>query len=117
MIQALEETFPSEIAMHILKFCRHPTAQMIKDAYIENHELVWIDDSDDEDNDTRVRDWTVRSFNFGKGRCIRLDNEYYNYEERLNNIKNKILDSESDSDYDSDSEYDLHPQVSDCYIS
>jgi hypothetical protein len=88
---------------------------MIKDAYIENHQLVWIDSDDDED-ENRVRDWSERSFNFGKGRCIRLDNESYNYEERLNNIKNKILDSESD--YESDCEYDLHPQVSsDCCVS
>jgi hypothetical protein len=120
MIQALEETFPSEIAMHILKFCRHPTAQMIKDAYIENNQLAWIDDSDDEEDDTRVRDWSERTFNFGKGRCIRLDNESYNYEERLIHIKylqelkDEIVDYGSDSDCES--EY-YRGDVSDYYAS
>ena len=33
MIQALEETFPSDVAMNILKFCRHPCAEIIKEAY------------------------------------------------------------------------------------
>ena len=33
MIKALEETFASDIAMNILKFCRHPCAEIIKEAY------------------------------------------------------------------------------------
>ena len=33
MIQALEETCPSDVAMNILKICRHPCAEIIKEAY------------------------------------------------------------------------------------
>ena len=40
MIQAIEETFPSEIAMKIFKFCRHPTAQMIKDVFHGHYFLL-----------------------------------------------------------------------------
>jgi len=114
MIQAIEETFPSEIAMNILKFCRHPTAQMIKDAYMENDPLAWFDDSDDDDDEIIKRDWSERSFHFGNGRCIHLYNESYNYEERLNNIKNRILESESDS-YCESEHYPEDASV--CYVS
>jgi hypothetical protein len=41
MIQALEETFPSDVAMNILKFCRHPCAEIIKGAYIYDPELSY----------------------------------------------------------------------------
>ena len=44
MIQALEETFPSEIAMKIFKFCRHPTAQMIKQHINEQFDYNYDDD-------------------------------------------------------------------------
>ena len=35
MLAAIEETYPSDIAMTILKFCRHPTAELIKKSYRE----------------------------------------------------------------------------------
>ena len=40
MIEIIEEQFPSDIAMNILKFCRHPTAQMIKDSH-KGHVIVY----------------------------------------------------------------------------
>ena len=35
MLAAIEETYPSDIAMTILKFCHHPTAELIKKSYRE----------------------------------------------------------------------------------
>ena len=115
MIQAIEETFPSEIAMKIFKFCRHPAAQMIKDAYSEVSSFVWIYDDDDE---IIKRDWSEISFHFGNGRCIHLYNESYNYEERLNNIKNRIKNRILESESDSDCESEHYPEdASVCYVS
>ena len=105
---------PKELQNKVFYFMSHPCADMIKQSYIYISSFGWID----EDDDDILVEWKERQFNLSHGRMIELSDKYYNYEERLNNIKNKILDSESDSDYDSDSEYDRHPHVSsDCYVS
>ena len=69
MIQALEESFPSEIAMKILKFCSHPTAQMIKDSYREFNlydEPLFGSDSEDERDENGKAVLIIREFKINR---------------------------------------------------
>ena len=105
------QDLPVELRNKVFYFMSHPCADMIKKAYCEASSFVWIDD---DENDRYIKDWTERQFNLTHGRKIELSNESYDYEERLNNIKNRILDSESDSDCESDH----YPEdASVCYVS
>jgi hypothetical protein len=88
MIQALEETFPSEIAMKIFKFCRHPTAQIIKQHINEQFEYNYADGDYEYyfNNDGKMTKEELR-----QEYCGRWKAKYYFAfnRSRINNFKHK----------------------------
>ena len=100
MIQAIEETFPSDIAMKIFKFCRHPTAELIKKSYHEGHTRAgtyyrYFEARVPKHKTLPIEiDLSKHSEQYWNDLIerIRKDNEYYNEHRELRDMR--------DSDYD-----------------